>query len=66
MSQYQKAIDCIISYGERSPKVWVHEKMLYNILPNVQGKSKQEVLTCIIQSLCKGYIGNKTDNLNVD
>ena len=32
----------------------------------MEGKSKQEFLTCVIQSLCKGYIGMKKDNLNVD
>ena len=63
MNPIQVAIDRLLSYQVR--EVWVHEKMLYSMLPKVQGKSKREVLTTVINSLRKGYIGRTEDQLTI-
>ena len=63
MNPIQLAINRLVSYAVRS--VWVHNKMLYSMLPTIEGRSKQEVLTTVISSLQKGYIGKATDKLTI-
>ena len=48
-----------------APKVWVHEKCLYHLLPSIEGKSKQKVLTLVISYLRKGFIGARKDNIAI-
>ena len=63
MSQIQRAIDALSNF--RPPGVWVHEKGLYKLMPAMEGMSKAEVLTTAIESIQKGYIGNRENKETV-
>ena len=63
MNQYQIVIDYLLSFSTKH--IWVHEKVVYSMLPILVGKSKQAVISKVTSSLQnqKGYIGNRNDNL---